>query len=34
MDSYHVEKRAMQKILLEDDDTEIDPVPAVGRGEE
>ncbi len=32
MDSYRVEKRAMQKIILEDDDTEIDPVPGVGGG--
>ena len=30
MDSYRVEKRAMQKIILEDEDTEIDPVPGVG----
>ena len=32
MDSYRVEKRAMQKIILEDDDAEIDPVPGVGGG--
>ena len=32
MDSYRVEKRAMQKILLEDEDAEIDPVPGVGGG--
>ena len=32
MDSYRVEKRAMQKIILEDEDTEIDPVPGVGGG--
>ena len=30
MDSYRVEKRAIRKILLEDEDTEIDPVPGVG----
>ena len=36
MDSYRVEKRAMQKIILEDEDAEIDPVPGVvggGKGE-
>ena len=36
MDSYRVEKRAIQKILLEDEDAEIDPVPGVrggGKGE-
>ena len=32
MDSYRVEKRAMQKIMLEDEDAEIDPVPGVGGG--
>ena len=32
MDSYRVEKRAMQKIILEDEDTAIDPVPGVGGG--
>ncbi len=32
MDSYRVETRAMQKIILEDEDTEIDPVPGVGEG--
>ncbi len=32
MDSYRVEKRAMQKIILEDEDTEIDPVPGAGGG--
>ena len=32
MDSYRVEKRAMQKIILEDEDAEIDPVPGVGGG--
>ena len=31
MDSYRVEKRAVQKILLGDEDVEIDPVP-VGAG--
>ncbi|WP_420635695.1 type I restriction endonuclease subunit R [Candidatus Palauibacter sp.] len=36
MDSYRVEKRAMRKIMLEDEDAEIEPVPGVGgtgRGE-
>ena len=33
MDSYRVEKRAMQKILLPDADGEIDPVPAAGGGQ-
>ena len=32
MDSYRVEKRAAEKILLEDEDAEIDPVPATGGG--
>jgi len=32
MDSYRVEKRAVQKILLPDTDTEIDPVPTTGGG--
>ncbi|MDE2888974.1 MAG: type I restriction endonuclease subunit R [Gemmatimonadota bacterium] len=32
LDSYRVEKRAMQKILLEDEDAEIDPVPGSGGG--
>ena len=32
MDSYRVEKRAMQKIILQDEDTEIDPVPGAGGG--
>ena len=32
MDSYRVEKRAMQKIILADEDTEIDPVPGAGGG--
>ena len=32
MDSYRVEKRAIQKIMLEDEDAEIDPVPGVGGG--
>ena len=30
MDSYRVEKRAMRKILLEDDDAQIGPVPTGG----
>lgn len=32
MDSYRVEKKAVQKILLEDQDAEIDPVPVSGGG--
>ena len=32
MDSYRVEKRAMQKIALPDEDAEIDPVPSPGGG--
>ena len=32
MDSYRVEKRAMQKILLPDEDAEIDPVPTSAGG--
>ena len=32
MDSYRVEKRAMQKIILEDEDGKIEPVPGVGGG--
>ena len=32
MDSYRVEKRAMQKILLPDEDAEVDPVPPGGGG--
>ena len=32
MDSYRVEKRAMQKIFLADEDAEIDPVPLSGGG--
>ena len=32
MDSYRVEKRAMQKIALADEDAEIDPVPLSGGG--
>ena len=32
MDSYRVEKRAVQKILLPDADAEIEPVPAAGGG--
>ena len=33
MDSYRVEKQAMQKIMLPDEDAEIDPVPASGGGQ-
>ena len=33
MDSYRVEKRAMQKIVLADEDAEIDPVPLSGGGQ-
>jgi len=32
MDSYRAEKRAMQTILLADEDAEIDPVPTTGGG--
>ena len=32
MDSYRVEKRAVQKIMLPDEDAEIDPVPPAGVG--
>ena len=32
MDSYRVEKRAMQKIILPDEDAEVDPVPTAGGG--
>ncbi|MCY3921102.1 MAG: type I restriction endonuclease subunit R, partial [Chloroflexi bacterium] len=32
MDSYRVEKRAMRKIILPDEDAEIDPVPVEGGG--
>ena len=32
MDSYRVEKRAMQKIMLPDEDGEIDPVPSGAGG--
>ena len=32
MDSYRVEKQAVQKILLPDEDAEIDPVPTAGGG--
>jgi len=32
MDSYRVEKRAMQKIMLPDEDAEVDPVPTSGGG--
>ena len=32
MDSYRVEKQALQKIMLPDEDAEIDPVPTSGGG--
>ena len=32
MDSYRVEKHAVQKILVPDEDAEVDPVPASGGG--
>ena len=32
MDSYRVEKQAMQKIILPDEDAEIEPVPTGGGG--
>lgn len=32
MDSYRVEKRSVQKILLPDEDSEIEPVPTTGGG--
>ncbi len=32
MDSYRVEKRAMQKIVLQDSDAEIEPIPMEGGG--
>ena len=32
MDSYRVEKQAMQKIMLPDEDAEVGPVPASGGG--
>ncbi|GAB6060629.1 type I restriction enzyme subunit R domain-containing protein [Desulfonatronum parangueonense] len=32
MDSYRVEKKAMQKIILPDQDAEIEPVPTTGGG--
>ncbi|MYL06141.1 MAG: type I restriction endonuclease subunit R [Gemmatimonadales bacterium] len=32
MDSYRVEKKAMQKIILPDEHAEIEPVPGVGEG--
>ena len=32
MDSYRVEKRAMRRIVLDDEDAEIDPVPVEGGG--
>ena len=33
MDSYRVEKRAVQKIMLPDEDAEIEPVPTTGGGQ-
>ena len=33
MDSYRVEKQAMQRIMLPDADAEIDPVPTTGEGQ-
>ena len=33
MDSYRVEKRAVQKIMLPDEDAEIGPVPPSGGGQ-
>ena len=33
MDSYRAEKQAMQKILLPDEDAEIEPVPTTGGGQ-
>ena len=32
LDSYRVEKQAMQRIMLPDEDAEIDPVPGAGGG--
>ena len=32
LDSYRAEKQAMQKIMLSDEDAEIDPVPTTGGG--
>ncbi len=32
MDSYRAEKQAMRKILLPDEDAEVDPTPAAGAG--
>ena len=32
MDSYRAEKQAMQKIILPDEDAEVDPVPTAGGG--
>ena len=32
LDSYRVEKQAMQQILLPDEDAAVDPVPTAGRG--
>ena len=34
MDSYRVEKQAMQKIILADEDAEIEPVPTSGGGQQ
>ena len=34
MDSYRVEKRAVQKIILPDEDAEINPVPTSGGGQQ
>ena len=33
LDSYRAEKQAMQKIMLPDEDAEIDPVPTTGGGQ-
>ena len=33
LDSYRVEKQAMQRIMLPDEDAEIDPVPGAGGGQ-
>ena len=32
MDSYRAEKQAIQKIMLPDEDAEVEPVPAIGGG--
>ncbi len=32
MDSYRAEKQAMQKIMLPDEDAEVEPVPTIGGG--